>query len=693
MQVRAIDWRVVSWRMDGRGAARGRRTRTALFVEVVGEGGERGVGEAAPLEGMSVETLDDARDAIAAIAARVPGAIDVEEIEVASARFAIETAIDVARRRAIGGEVPVAVVVESAEEARAAWARGVTHLKVKGVDRVRAIAEAAPGARLRLDLNRGWERGEVKARLGELVGLPIEFVEEPCEGAAELVDEALAVKIALDESLARMTRAEIARAVRGRALGAVVLKPTLLGGVRVAAAIADKARAQGVRAIVSHALEGPVAMAACVGLARTLGDEIAGLAPHAGLAAWREGAGTTLREVLGRVDDPLVPEPRVVGGRRARVIVAVPGIETIGAIRDALAARAPIAIVHPGRDPAEQARQREVVERAKLPADAAVVLFTSGSTATPRGVVLSRAALIAAADASAAHLGWRDDDRWLLALSTAHAGGLAVVIRCLIARRPIEVTGRSIAEALARCTLASLVPAQLAGLLDDEGWRPPARLRAVLLGGAPASDALLARAAARGVPFLTTYGMTESFGQLATAPVARAGEVGAPLVALPGVELEAGTCAEPAPIRARGPMLATCYLDGEPIGRELVTRDLGFIEDGAVTVVGRVDDVIVTGGHKVHPTAIEAVVAATAGVRAACAFGVADERWGQRIAVALAVGPAFDAAAAARAWHDALPAHARPRELAIAAQLPALATGKLDRRAAAELPRIAVRYA
>jgi o-succinylbenzoate---CoA ligase len=378
-------------------------------------------------------------------------------------------------------------------------------------------------------------------------------------------------------------------------------------------------------------------------------------------------------------------------------IVATPAIDTVLAVHAALAAHRPIALIHHRLAPAEADRQRELALRTPLPADAAVVLFTSGSTGTARGVVLSRDALRAAAIANARHLGWRDDDRWLVALSLAHTGGLSIVVRCLAARRPIvlcdgDFDRERVARLLERCTLASLVPTQLAALLDDPTWRPPVRLRAVLLGGAAASPTLLDRARHRGVPFLTTYGMTESFGQLATAAPEGAGDPAAPLVALPGVAVFAGTAQAPGPIVVRAPMLATCYLDGAPIAPAFTTADLGYLADGALHVTGRRDDVIISGAENVHPGAIEAVLAATPGVRAACAFGVHDERWGQVVGAAIVVEPAFDAETAAAHWHQALAAHARPRRLAICAALPALPSGKIDRRAAAMLPGSAIDY-
>jgi O-succinylbenzoic acid--CoA ligase len=413
--------------------------------------------------------------------------------------------------------------------------------------------------------------------------------------------------------------------------------------------------------------------------------------------AARKAAGTDAVAIAGIAQRPSDAAPAP-SGRSAAAITATPSIDTVLAVHGALAAQQPIALLHHRLAPEEAQRQRSLVERAALPPDAAVILFTSGSTGPARGVVLSRGALVAAASASAQHLGWRDDDRWLLALSLAHAGGLSIVIRCLAGRRPIVLCDRDfdrelVARLLARCTLASLVPAQLAGLLDDPAWRPPPRLRAVLLGGAAAPPALLERAAQRGVPFLTTYGMTETLGQVATAPAGCAGDPRAPLIPLDGVELAAGSAVAPAPIVVRAPMLATSYLDGAPIAPAFTAADLGYVAGGELHVTGRRDDVIITGGENVHPSAIEAVLAATPGVRDACAFGAPDERWGQVVAAALVVEPAFDATAAAAHWHAVLPAHARPRRLAICDRLPLLPSGKIDRRSAAMLPVHPVSYA
>src|SRR5439155_20697096 len=136
----------------------------------------------------------------------------------------------------------------------------------------------------------------------------------------------------------------------------------------------------------------------------------------------------------------------------------------------------------------------------------------------------------------------------LRCLPLSHAGGAAIVIRCLAARRPIVLhEGAFDPAAVAKlataraATIASLVPTQLAALLDY-----PLHLRAVLVGGAAAPPALLARARAAGIPALATYGLTETFGQVATARAP-----GEPPRPLADVELTAGTRDAPARIRIR----------------------------------------------------------------------------------------------------------------------------------------------
>jgi hypothetical protein len=290
----------------------------------------------------------------------------------------------------------------------------------------------------------------------------------------------------------------------------------------------------------------------------------------------------------------------------ARPMIARSDAATVAAIVDVLDGAPPIGLIPERATAAEQAALAARLAAAPVPDDTACVVFTSGSTGRPKGVVLSRAAIAAATAASAAHLGASDDDRWLLALPLGHVAGVAVVAR---AHRGGRVPRLGTAHDLAapEVTHASLVPTQLDQVLADPTWRPSPRLRVVLVGGAAAPPALLAAARARGVPVRTTYGMTETFGQIATADADAPEPDGAVGRLLPGVAVVAGTATAPAPLVVRAPGLFTGYLDDPtPLGPAgFPTRDLGYLRGDRLVVCGRADDVIITGGENVYPTEIE----------------------------------------------------------------------------------------
>ncbi|MGO1318409.1 MAG: AMP-binding protein, partial [Cellulomonadaceae bacterium] len=217
-----------------------------------------------------------------------------------------------------------------------------------------------------------------------------------------------------------------------------------------------------------------------------------------------------------------------------------------------------------------------------LPEDAALVVATSGSTGTPRGVVLTAPALRASADATRAHLG--GPGQWLLALPTTHVAGLQVLVRSVLdGTRPVTLPGgpfrpQTFAQAMSQMgterRYASLVPTQLRRLLaasPETGALDALRtLDAVLVGGAALSPDLADRARAAGVRVVRTYGMTETCGGCVYD--------GRPLE---GVVVATGPDGR---LRIAGPMLAAGYL-GDPAAtarsfvadggrRWLVTQDL-----------------------------------------------------------------------------------------------------------------------
>lgn len=396
-------------------------------------------------------------------------------------------------------------------------------------------------------------------------------------------------------------------------------------------------------------------------------------------------------------------------------IVATPTLATVETLLALFAAGTPALLLHPRSTASERtaltARARSVppsFASAKLdPEQPAVLVPTSGTTGAPRLAVLSHRALVAAARASATHLG-TEDDRWLLPLPLAHVGGLSIVVRCLVARRTVvlfdpggPLLGQlpALATALDRhaITLLSLVPTVLERLLDPAlGFRSPPSLRALLLGGAACSRSLLARAQTAGLPVLPSYGLTETCAQIATRAYASRFEAPSTVselvssgVSLPGVQLRI----HDERVEVSGPQLFSGYAgEASPFTPDgwFPTSDRGFFTpEGEIVITGRSDDVIVTGGENVDPLEVEAALTALHGVRAACVFGAPDESFGEVVTALLVVSDEVSAprtlAGVRETLRERLAAFKLPRRVAIVPELPLLPSGKIDRRTAKTL--------
>jgi O-succinylbenzoic acid--CoA ligase len=410
----------------------------------------------------------------------------------------------------------------------------------------------------------------------------------------------------------------------------------------------------------------------------------------------------------------------IVPGARVAVL-AQNRVETVIAVHALLALGAAIVPIHPRLTPAEvqlivdDAAPALTLREDDLAAIAAetprgawtppaaldpeaplAIVYTSGTTGRPKGAILARRAFLASAAASAANLGWIADDRWLLCLPLCHVGGLSIVTRCLAARRAVILAPRFDPDAVLaaivaqRATLLSVVPTMLKTLLDRDRDNVLARLRAVLSGGAATPWSLLEECGRRGVPTLTTYGLTEACSQAASqtprAPYVPERGSGR---ALPGVAIRID---ETGRIHLRGPTLMSGYFRGDGvapdtslfIGGWLDTGDLGELDAaGRLHVHARRTDLIVTGGENVYPLEIEQLLEALPGVRRALVFGVPDAHWGQRVAAAIETDAAFDAAALTAALSAHLAPHKRPRLLVQVAALPVTGSGKLVRADAA----------
>ena len=349
-------------------------------------------------------------------------------------------------------------------------------------------------------------------------------------------------------------------------------------------------------------------------------------------------------------------------------------------------------------------------ERENAPAFAAVqaIIFTSGTTGYPKGAMIRFANHFWSAIASAFHLGLKPDDRWLACLPLYHVGGLAVLFRsCLYGTAIVLQSGfdpgevrRSLRED--SVTVVSLVPTMLNRLLREEwtGVEAPL-LRLVLLGGAGAPPALLAEAAAAGVPVATTYGLTEAASQVATlvpktAP-RKPGSVGRPLLFTSvsivddaGQELPTN---QPGEIVVSGPTVMAGYYRDETATKiairngRLFTGDIGYLDEaGDLWVLDRRSDLIVSGGENVYPAEVERVLRQHPAVALACVVGLPHPDWGQQVtAVVTLVQPGATTAEELLAHcRQNLAGYKQPRTLVLVDEMPLTASGKVQRRRVAE---------
>ncbi|WP_442931658.1 o-succinylbenzoate--CoA ligase [Mycobacterium sp. 050128] len=316
--------------------------------------------------------------------------------------------------------------------------------------------------------------------------------------------------------------------------------------------------------------------------------------------------------------------------------------------------------------------------------DVALVVTTSGTTGKPKGALLTAAALTASAAATHDRLG--GPGSWLLALPPYHIAGIQVLVRSVLAgSAPVELDvssgfdtaelPRAVSTLSAGRRYTSLVAAQLAKALAD----PPAaaalaELDAVLLGGGPAPRPVLEAAAASGITVVRTYGMSETAGGCVYDGVA-----------LEGVRLRV----DDGHIVIGGATVAKGYrnpVDPDPFAEPgwFRTDDLGSIASGVLTVLGRADDAISTGGLTVLPQPVEAVLCTHPAVGDCAVFGLADDRLGQRVVAAIVLRDGFGPPTldALRAHvSDSLDGTAAPRELHIVDALPRRGIGKVDRAA------------
>jgi len=327
---------------------------------------------------------------------------------------------------------------------------------------------------------------------------------------------------------------------------------------------------------------------------------------------------------------------------------------------------------------------RPTIPAPRAPDDLHSIFFTSGSTGEPKGVRLTWGNHEASATASATVQPVGPDDSWLAVLPLFHLGGFAITYRMFraggtVVLEPSFDAARA-AELMDTVSYASVVPTMLTALLAEHPTPFAGPSKAVLIGGGPVSDGLIAGARAAGLPVVATYGLTETGSQVAAVPPA---DPGAGAVPLEGVAIEAGTAGSPAAVRISGPMISPGYWE-EPDREEwLETRDLGYLdESGRLHIIGRSDDVIISGGENIHPAEVEAALDALAMVTASAVFGVPDELWGEQVEAAVVLSdPGVTPEVLAAAVRETLADFKVPKGWHVVGEFPVGPTGKVDKQA------------
>jgi o-succinylbenzoate---CoA ligase len=336
-------------------------------------------------------------------------------------------------------------------------------------------------------------------------------------------------------------------------------------------------------------------------------------------------------------------------------------------------------------------------------AEVAAVVATSGTAGTPKAVELTVAGLRAASLATSAALGAGPGDRWLACVPLHGVAGLAIVARSWHTGVPLTVQ-EGFDEALVEeaaghgATLVSLVPTMLRRLLA--AGSDLRAFRRILLGGGPVPPDLLTRAAELELGVVTTYGLTETCGGVVhdghpldgvtlavggpDSEVARGRALGGGGPPSVSVSVDEGE------IRIRGPMVMRGYHDDRAAtdaalrGGWLHTGDQGRLaEGGRLLVLGRRDDLIISGGVNVHPVEVERVLAGHPAVRDVAVAGAPDPEWGQRVVAFVVPAQPADPPSLDQLRgfvRQRLAAANAPRDLVLVAELPRSPSGKLLRR-------------
>ena len=300
--------------------------------------------------------------------------------------------------------------------------------------------------------------------------------------------------------------------------------------------------------------------------------------------------------------------------------------------------------------------------------DISLLVATSGSTGTPKEISLTSSALKASTNASNKFLKASKGDIWSLLLPLTHIAGINVLVRAMqLESAPLDL--RNHVGSYPRADFTAIVPTQLFNALNEnsELLKHLQSAKAVLVGGASLSPELRAQGIAAGINIVSTYGMSETCGGCVYDGVA-----------LDGVSFELTGDGR---IKISGPVLA----DVERENGWFVTNDLGKIVDGKLQVLGRSDDVIISGGENISLSAIEALINQKFPHLLVAAFSTPDNKWGQALHIAVQSTDEKIKSEVSELLVKSIGSHAKPKSVLLLDKLPEIGVGKVDRISLAKL--------